>query len=139
MQTDAGTEFINKKTQELLKQNKIEWFQSQNETKAQIVERFNRTLKDRMYKYFTANNTKRWIDVLPDLVHNYNNSYHRSIKMTPVQARENPVKAWENLNAEAMPISEPTYKPGDFERISKYRDKNSREDTHQTIPVKCLW
>ena len=79
-----------------------------------------------MYKYFTANNTKRWIDVLPDLVHNYNNSYHRSIKMTPVQARENPVQAWENLNAEAKPSHEATYKPGDFVRISKYRGKFKR-------------
>ena len=93
LQTDAGTEFINKKTHELLEQDKIEWFQSQNETKAQIVEQFNRTLKDIMCKSFTANNTKRWIDVLPDLVHNYNNSYHRSIKMTPIQAQENPVKS----------------------------------------------
>ena len=126
LQTDAGTEFINKKTQELLEKNNIKWFQSQNETKAQIVERFNRTLKDRMYKYFTANNTKRWIDVLSDLVHNYNNSFHRSIKMTPVQARENPVKAWENLNAETIVRTKLTYKPGDFVRISKYRGKFKR-------------
>ena len=50
-----------------------------------------------MYKYFTAINTKRWIDILPDLVYNYNTSYHRSIKMTPVQAVENPQEAYENL------------------------------------------
>ena len=50
-----------------------------------------------MYKYFTANNTKRWMDVLPDLIHNYNNTYHRSIKMTLIQATENPGKAWDNL------------------------------------------
>ena len=39
-----------------------------------------------MYKYFTANNTKTWIDIIHDLIFNYNNSYHRSIKMTPVEA-----------------------------------------------------
>ena len=95
LQTDHGSEFINKTTQNLLKSLDIEWFETFNETKAQIVERFNRTLKDRMYKYFTANDTKRWIDILPDLVHNYNSSYHSSIKMTPTEAIESPQKAWE--------------------------------------------
>ena len=83
LQTDHGSEFIGKKTQALFQENDIKWFETYNTVKAQIVERFNRTLKDRMYKYFTANDTKRWVDVLPDLVYNYNNSYHRSIKMTP--------------------------------------------------------
>ena len=121
LQTDHGTEFINKKTQDLFKSHNIEWFETYNETKAQIVERFNRTLKDRMYKYFTANNTKRWIDVLPDLIHNYNNSYHRSIKMTPVQATENPGKAWDNLYNQEQSKNTPKFNPGDFVRISKYR------------------
>ena len=81
LQTDHGSEFINKKTQALFKSLDIKWFETFNETKAQIVERFNRTLKDRMYKYFTANKTKRWIDILPDLVYNYNTSYPDQSKL----------------------------------------------------------
>lgn len=126
LQTDKGTEFINKKTQELLKEHDINWFASENETKAQIVERFNRTLKDRMYKYFTANNTKRWIDVLPDLVFNYNTSHHRAIKMTPTKALETPQKALENLRSESAKVSRSKFKIGDFVRISKHRGKFKR-------------
>lgn len=126
LQTDKGTEFINKNTQELFKENNIQWFATENETKAQIVERFNRTLKDKMYKYFTANDTKRWVDVLPDLVQNYNNSFHRSIKMTPNEAVKNPRKAWENLNKITVSQISPTFTPGDFVRISKYRGKFKR-------------
>ena len=43
-------------------------------------------MKERMWKYFTDNNTNRYVDVLPDLVKGYNNMRHSSIKMTPVEA-----------------------------------------------------
>ena len=121
LQTDHGSEFISKKTQALLKSHNIDWFETYNTVKAQIVERFNRTLKDKMYKYFTANDTKRWIDVLQDLVENYNNSYHRSIKMTPKEASENPGKASESLYGTKHTKTKPKFSPGDFVRISKYR------------------
>ena len=51
--------------------------------KASIIERFNRTLKMRMYKHFTDQRTKRYVNVLQQLVNGYNNSHHRSIKMKP--------------------------------------------------------
>lgn len=86
IQTDKGLEFINKNTQSLFKKYNINWFATENETKAQVVERFNRTLKTKMFKYFTHTNSKRWIDILDDLLWNYNNSYHRSIMMKPVDA-----------------------------------------------------
>ena len=53
--------------------------------KASVTERFNRTFKNKMYKYFTAKNTLSYIYVLPQLVSSYNNTYHRSIKMKPTQ------------------------------------------------------
>ena len=55
------------------------------ETKASVVERFNRTIKARMWCYFTENNTLTYTDILPSLVDAYNHSYHRSIGMTPAQ------------------------------------------------------
>ncbi|CAB4038544.1 uncharacterized transposon-derived [Paramuricea clavata] len=55
--TDKGTEFINRQFQTFLKKHSIRFFTTYNETKSSIVERFNRTLKTKMWKYFTANNT----------------------------------------------------------------------------------
>ena len=55
--TDKGTEFTNKQFQKLLKEHNIRFFTTHNETKASIVDRFSRTLKGKMWKYFTANNT----------------------------------------------------------------------------------
>lgn len=124
LQSDDGKEFVNKKVQNLLQENKIYWFSTRNhEMKAQIVERFNRTLKTKMYKYFTANNTKKWVEVLPSLVENYNNSYHRTIKMTPTEAskQENSAIVFENLYDLTRNEKKPKFKVGDDVRISKYK------------------
>ena len=119
IQTDKGTEFINKQTQDLFKRQNIHWFATENETKAQVVERFNRTLKERMYKYFTANKTNHWLNVLPQLVKNYNTSHHRSINMAPVEAskRANESAAWANLYGDLPAKRMPLFKVGDTVRI----------------------
>ena len=88
LQTDKGSEFLNAQVQRFLKKRNIEFFTTNSEMKAAIVERFNRTLKTRMWKYFTAQNTTRYLDVLQSLVDGYNHSRHRSIKMRPVDVRE---------------------------------------------------
>ena len=89
MQTDKGKEFLNVNVKKLLKKYSVElWISNNEDIKASIVERFNRTLKTRMYKYFTANNTRRYIDVLQDLVDGYNNTLHSSIKMAPSKVRD---------------------------------------------------
>ena len=122
IQTDKGLEFINKLTQDLFKKHNIQWFATENETKAQVVERFNRTLKSRMWKYFTHNDTKKWLEVLPELMKNYNNSYHRSIKMTPIQASksENAAEVYRNLfPTTSVKKSKNKFKIGDRVRISK--------------------
>jgi hypothetical protein len=83
VQTDKGTEFLNKDFQKLLKKNDIHFFTTNTETKCCVVERFNRTLKEKMFKYFTAKNTFKYIDVLPQFLLAYNNSPHRTIGMPP--------------------------------------------------------
>src|ERR1700759_1709236 len=84
LQTDKGTEFLNEPFQKLLREKKIRHYTSENDDiKASVVERFNRTLKGVMWRYLTRASTGRYIDVLPQLVSSYNNTYHRSIKMTP--------------------------------------------------------
>jgi len=86
VQSDKGTEFLNSTFQSMLKRHDIKFYTSENEDiKAAVVERFNRTMKTKMYRYFTARNTRRYVDVLPDLLHSYNHTYHRSIGMAPVE------------------------------------------------------
>ena len=64
-----------------------------------MIERFNRTIKERIFKYLSANNTRKYVDVLDLLVDLYNNTIHSSIKMTPVVAsrKENENKVFRNL------------------------------------------
>ena len=81
MWVDKGKEFYNKDVQAL-----IELYSTENEEKSSVVERWNRTMKEKMWKYFSANSTRKYIDVLDQMVDDYNHSKHSSIKMTPVEA-----------------------------------------------------
>ena len=63
-----------------------------------MVEHFNRTFKNKMYKYFTAKNTLSYIDALPKLVKSFKNTYHRSVRMKLIQVTEaNEAKVWDTL------------------------------------------
>lgn len=83
LQCDQGREFFNSSFQDLMRTMGIKLFATDSDTKAAIVERFNRTLKQRMWRFFTSTNTKRYVDALQRLVEGYNNRYHRSIGMAP--------------------------------------------------------
>lgn len=83
IQTDKGTEFLNKPVEKLLNDLNINLYTSNSELKASVVERFNRTLKEKMWRYFTFKNSHKFFDILKDLVHSYNNTYHRTIKTKP--------------------------------------------------------
>ena len=124
LQTDKETEFLNRNFQSLLKENSIHFFTTNHELKASVVERFNRTLKTRMWKYFTAKNNRVYIGILQDIVHGYNNSYHRSIGRAPAsvsllsvgQVRKTLYgKSW------TKPGKNFKFKLGDQVRISKSR------------------
>ena len=91
--TDKGKEFYNKPMKDLLEKNNVDLHSTENEEKSSVVERWNRTIKRTMWKYFTANNTTTYIDVLPEIIAKYNNTYHRSIKCTPTFAREKVLKS----------------------------------------------
>ena len=125
LQTDEGTEFLNKPFQRFLARENVLYFHTWNETKASVVERFNRTLKGRMYKYFTANNTRRYIDVLPDLVEGYNRAYHRSIRRAPASVTvRNQKEVRDTLYRHTtQPTPKRTYRVGDHVRISKTKGR----------------
>ena len=88
MQTDQGKEFINKEFKNLMKKHKINFFTAKKDLKCSIIERFNRTLKSKIFKYFTAKGTRKYTDVLKDLVSSYNNRKNRSICMCPTDVTD---------------------------------------------------
>ena len=118
MWVDKGKEFYNKDVKEL-----IELYSTENEEKSSVVERWIRTMKERMWKYFTDNNTNHYVGILPDLVEDYNNTKHSSIKMTPVEAskKKNEMRVWRNLYPDHLEIRDikPKFSVGDKVRISK--------------------
>ena len=72
LQTDMGKEFYNADVQKLVKKHGINHYSTYSILKASIVERFNRTLKNDMWKMFTLNGSYKWVDALPRLVSDYN-------------------------------------------------------------------
>ena len=87
-----------------------------------MIERFNRTIKKKMFKYFSANNTRKYVDILDLLVNQYNNSINLSIKMTPNEAscKEYKNKVWKNLYPElGGKPSSPKFSISDNVKITK--------------------
>ncbi|PFX12177.1 putative uncharacterized transposon-derived protein F54H12.3 [Stylophora pistillata] len=123
LQTDDGKEFYNRTFQDLMKRRDIRHFSTKGDTKGSIIERFNRTLKSKMYRYFTASNSLRYVDVLPKLVDQYNNTYHRSIGMTPAKVTdENADIVWYRLydkDQYAAKKKATPFKKGDRVRLNK--------------------
>ena len=86
---DKGSEFYNNSFKKWLKNNDIEKYSTNKEGKSVIAERFIKTLKNKIYKYMTAISKNVYIDKLDDIVKEYNNKYHTSIKMKPVDVKDN--------------------------------------------------
>jgi hypothetical protein len=93
LQTDDGKEFFNKDFKDLVMKLKINHYSTYSGMKASIVERVNRTLKEKMWKVFTAKQNYKWLDLLPTIVRDYNNTVHSKIHMKPVDvSRKNEKK-----------------------------------------------
>ena len=124
--TDKGKEFFNSNFQRLLKEHKVKHVTSENEDiKASIVERFNKTLKTKIYRYLTHVGNKNYVTELPAILQNYNASYHRSIKMAPKNVNEsNRLEVYHNLYEDDMDKQFTTkpkryrFQVGDLVRIS---------------------
>ena len=122
---DKGTEFYNTNFIDFLHKKNIKLYSTENEEKSSIVERWNRTIKNMMFKEFTKNSNKIYINILPKILKKYNNKKHRSIKMTPKQASnpKNVEKVYYNLYGKEYHDDIAKYKIGDIVRISKYKRK----------------
>ena len=125
--TDKGTEFTGKYFRNLLGIKKIKPYYTENKEKSSVVERWNRTIKNRIWKMFTINNNTVYWDKIDKIVDDYNNTTHSSIKMTPVEAskKNNENKVFSNLYSDLIYLrpSKAKFAIGDHVRIPKNKRK----------------
>ena len=115
---DKGREFYNSSFKKLLTDNDIEMYSIHNEGKSVVAERFIRTLSTKIYKYMTSVSENIYIDKLDNIVGEYNNAYHRTIKMKPVDVKDNTYIDFKKEVHE----KDPKFKVGDHVGISKYKN-----------------
>ena len=122
---DKGSEYINKQFIEYLKKEQIEYnFYKSDSHKLGIINRFHRTLKEKIQKFISASGSTKWITVIDDIVKSYNNTYHRGIRAKPIEVFKSPVlqdliidekkRTTERLKENEKPLVE-----GDFVRTIK--------------------
>lgn len=126
LQTDDGSEYFNKTFKDLMKKYNINHYSTKSEKKATIIERFNRTIKGMMYKKFSQRGAYIWYDILQNLVQDYNNKYHRTIGMKPIQVNKSNEKLvmgriQNNTRPKLEKIPPKKFNEGDKVRISKYK------------------
>lgn len=122
MHGDQGLEFFNVKMKKICNELDINLYYTGSNNKASTVERVQRTIKERIFRYFTFKNTKKYIDVLQDFVTSYNNSIHRSIGLKPSNVREkDSVKLYDKMYPRQK-SKRPKFKVGDTVRISRLKD-----------------
>ena len=89
IQEDKGSEFYNSSFKKRLKYNETEMYSPNNEGKSVVAKRLIRNLKNKTYKDMTAVSKNVYIDKLDDIVNKYNNAYHKTIKMKPIDVKDN--------------------------------------------------
>ena len=123
---DRGREFYNNNFESLMKKYKIHLYSTYSNIKASICERFNRTIKEKMWKKFSLRGDYKWYDILDELVETYNSTKHRTIQMEPSNVtkenseilRKRYDANFQMLNKKPQKIK---FKIGDKVRISKYK------------------
>ena len=109
---NKGSEFYNSSFKKWLQNNDIAMYSAHNTGKSVIAERFIRNLKNKIDKYMTSISKNVYTDKLDDLVNEYNNTYHRTIKMKPIDVKDNT-----NINIDnEVNEEDPKFKVGDHIR-----------------------
>lgn len=120
LHTDEGKEFYNSNFKSLMKEYNIHLYSTHSNLKASICERFNRTLKTRMWKQFSLQGTYRWLGILDDLVDDYNNRVHRTIGMKPADVtRENEAQVKKKYAIQVVERKRAKFRVGDKVRVSR--------------------
>ena len=124
LQTDKGKEFLAKPVQKLLSEYNIKHFVSNSDMKAAVVERFNRTLKEKMWTRFYDQNTKNYVGSLAEHMSAYNSSPHRSIRMAPSDVtKEHEDAIWVRLYGDGSTRNGAAaeLEPGQKVRVSRWK------------------
>lgn len=155
---DGGSEYSNKWVKDLFKNNGITQITTKNQTKAAFAERLIKTIKSVLRKYMYASNTFKWHDKLADVTHGYNHSYHRIIKMSPIDALKTEDSVlWRNQylpTSKSRKLTKPKYlrkdkrkkqiglykfNIGDTVRLARYRNVFTRaydeNFTHEVFTI----
>ena len=115
---DQGGEFCNNIFKKWLSDNDIIMYSTYNEGKSVVTERFIGTLKSKLYKHMTAIGENVYYDVLDDVVNKYNNTKHSTIKMKPIDIRDNNKR----VHIDEHNKKRSRFKVGDRVRISKFKN-----------------
>ena len=115
---DQRSEFYNNNFKKWLSDNNIIMYSTYNEGKSVVAERFIRTLKNKLYKHMTATGKNAYYDVLDDIVNEYNNTKHNTIKMKPKDVGNNNKRVYSDEHNEKRS----RFKVGDRVRISKFKN-----------------
>ena len=130
LETDDGKEYVNKIFNEFLNNNKIKRYSRYTDKGAVFAERFNRTIRNLLKKPVFEKGNADWLSELPSVVKKYNNSFHHSIKMTPIQAskKANEKVVYTNLQDRRVK-QQPKYKLGDLVRTADIKRVFSKGDS----------
>ena len=122
--SDKESSFLSKEMQQFFKDNNVKIYHTNSHLKSAVIERFNRSLRELMMKHFIKNNNTIWYNILPKLIKIYNNRYHSTIKMKPIQVnKSNEKNIKENIYTHDKTSKDPKFKINDLVRISlKRRD-----------------
>ena len=128
--SDKEPAFFSKEMQQFFKNNNVKIYHTNSHLKAVVIERFNRSLRELMMKEFVKNNNTIWYNILPKLIKIYNNRYHSTIKMKPIEVNKSNEKyIKENIYTYNKTTKNPKFKINDLVRISLKRrpifDKSS--------------
>jgi transposase InsO family protein len=98
LSSDSGTEFTSRAVQDFLKENRVKFYTTVDQMKSAFVERANRSLRDRMTRFFSSRGKQRYIEALPDIVRSYNLSTHSATGRAPLDIKSKDVEAvWHHL------------------------------------------
>lgn len=125
LQTDEGMEFEARNVRAFFAQRGVEQFSVKSQFKAAMVERFNRTLKTKMWRVFTHRGNYRWLELLQPLIDAYNRTKHRILGRAPIEVTNvNETEVWLHLYGKLKkprPNQKTSFKVGDRVRISKVK------------------
>ena len=120
--SDKESSFFSNEMLKFFEDNNVKIYHTYSNLKAVVIERFNRSLRELMMKEFVKNNNTIWYNILPKLIKKYNNRYHRTIKMKPIDVNKTNEKHIKNtVYNYNITNKKPKFKINDIVRISLKR------------------